>query len=220
MFDFVWFSVLEGQFGLEKFGNLVENVDNVVLLSLYSGLGGAELSLKMVHEWTTHHLDGLQKEGKLRDLQSPSKPFCLLSCDVDTACQKVLEQHAEPPAHICADILDFIKPEVVARMEKLADKARSEQAAYRKEDEMAKKAAKLAKKAQEKRGKNKAGAKPKPKGKTKPQTRKEDDEDMLWDDPRLSFDLVQWRFYVREHFDFCQTSVALLLTLTSDKLKV
>ena len=107
------------------------NTDDLVLLSLYSGLGGAELFLGMLHKSVTKELKHLHDKDDFLWMESPKKPFFFASCDVDGACQKVLDQHKDPSVYIVADILDFIKPETLAHMENLVATAKKELAALK-----------------------------------------------------------------------------------------
>eukprot|EP00435_Cladocopium_sp_Y103_P067517 s638_g30.t1 len=170
MFSFAERSVkrIYSHFGRDKFENLVANTDDFVLLSLYSGVGGAELSLGMLHRSVTKELKNFHDNEDFLWMESPRKPFFFASCDVDSACQKVLDQHKDPSAYIIADILDFIKPEILARMESLVAAAKQRLAELKEEEKAAAKAStKTSAKAKEKRvrGRGRGGG---PKSRAKP----------------------------------------------------
>ena len=85
----------QGHFGDAGMQNLANNL-NCTVLSLYSGLGGAELSLSMLHN---------QVVAKGWDA---AKPTFAVACDIDPVCRSVLASHQDPPKHIVADLLDFL----------------------------------------------------------------------------------------------------------------
>ena len=85
----------QGHFGDTGMKNLANNL-NCTVHSLYSGLGGAELSLSMLHN---------QVVAKGWDA---AKPNFAVACDIDPVCRSVLAGHKDPPEYIMADILDFV----------------------------------------------------------------------------------------------------------------
>ena len=115
----------KGHIGETQFRQLCHNVDNLTLLSLYSGLGGAELSLQSLHTAVTKELEQLHEQGQLLDVPLPRAPTFLLSCDFESSCQTVLKQHEHPPAHVVGNILDFVTAETSSKCEKIVETAKA-----------------------------------------------------------------------------------------------
>lgn len=88
----------DGPSGLQA---LAEKVSQIKIFSLFSGLGGAELA-------TQHLYTAVTKKCTELGLPVPAMPANLLSCDYDTMCQRVLQSHAHPSAHIVSDMMRFI----------------------------------------------------------------------------------------------------------------
>lgn len=72
-------------YGEDSYQRLFENVSGLQLVTLYSGIGGAELSAMLIH------LALCQR--KSNDQEAPSTPRPLLACECDVSCQRVLESH-------------------------------------------------------------------------------------------------------------------------------
>ena len=122
---------LAEHFGKQAVENLEQNLSGSVLLSLYSGLGGAELSL----------MGCWQAIGQYKALATPDKdvasdvaeydrlqpPKVMAACDLDPCCQSVLGQHAHAPDMICADLCKFIPDEVLVKLKGLIEDARRQQ---------------------------------------------------------------------------------------------
>ena len=114
----------QGHLGEKEFKQLCTNIDGVNLVSLYSGLGGAELSLGAMHAAVTTELQHMHQRGKCLDIKCPAPPTFLLACDIDTSCQTVLKQHEHPPAYIVNSILDLITADACSKCERLVEKAK------------------------------------------------------------------------------------------------
>ena len=76
---------LQKHFGVESLARLNQNMASMKLLSLYSGLGGAEIATTLVKQALTDHI----AEHAAPMLPAKSKP-CTLACDSNTDCKKVL----------------------------------------------------------------------------------------------------------------------------------
>ena len=94
----------------EAVQNLASNIGCTVL-SLYSGLGGAELSMDMLYQQVLAKTQR-QEASSGTDTVHPTKPVFAAACDIDPVCQKVLGGHKSPPEHIVVDIMDFIQADV------------------------------------------------------------------------------------------------------------
>ena len=77
---------IQEHWGNEAVIRLRDNLDYMRVTSLYSGLGGAELSASLAHVATADHC---RRHG----LVVPAAPIPTMACEVDASCQKVLEQH-------------------------------------------------------------------------------------------------------------------------------
>lgn len=156
-------------------------MDDVVLLSLYSGLGGAELSLQALHHFVSHEVEEFHAKGQHLDLSLPKEPTFLAACDIDHACQKTLQQHEHPPAFIIGDIMNFVKPEVVALMQAKINTSKVELEKQKQTEAAAALAKKLA-----------AKKKPKKKCKSKPQPKPEPEQpEPDFGDEDVDMDLVE-----------------------------
>ncbi|CAE7776792.1 unnamed protein product, partial [Symbiodinium necroappetens] len=112
-------------FGLDGIQNLRNNISGCALLSLYSGLGGAELSCAACWQSVCRFLTTQScKDERLVNLPPPSPPVNFGACDVEASCQAVLKQHASPPHFIVSDLRKFLNPSVVQQMEALVEAAR------------------------------------------------------------------------------------------------
>ena len=109
--------------------NLARNLDGCKLLSLYSGLGGAELSL--LNCWSAV-CEAMTSHGKPPEAL-PSKPVFAAACDIDPSCQSVLTQHSDPPEVVVPDLCAFVRPEVLTELQGLVDKAKAERKAAAKD---------------------------------------------------------------------------------------
>ena len=170
--------VLEG-LGPESFARLCENLSGCTLLSLYSGLGGAELTVQGV--WNaaasvaatrgsakqTPNGDGAgASEGpafaSLWQELVAKPPRLAVSCDTDPSCQRVLFQHTSPPEFIVPDLCAFVDQSLLPQLEKTIGDARARVAAQQKAAAAAEKAEKAAgRKGKRKRGTAKKAAKQK-----------------------------------------------------------
>ena len=89
----------EGFFGNDGILRLANNIGCTVL-SLYSGLGGAELSMDMIYRQI------------LTKTQNARKPDFAVACDIDPVCRDVLFGHKEPPRQIVGDLLNFLEDDI------------------------------------------------------------------------------------------------------------
>jgi hypothetical protein len=105
---------VEKHFGGDDVDNLCTNIGQVTLLSLYSGLGGSELSASSVHLAAT-------KKQLSRGKCPPPKPKFAVACDVNESCQAVLKSHKEPIEHIVPDIFAFVSPSTLDAMKQLGE---------------------------------------------------------------------------------------------------
>ena len=99
-----------GYFGDLAVRTLASNLNDMQVLTLYSGLGGAELSMQMLWRQTCNYI-----EKNLPLVNVPQCPLNVAASDIDPVCQSVLNSHADPPQHIVADLCDFIDPDVLSR---------------------------------------------------------------------------------------------------------
>ena len=79
-------------FGLDPLSRLSRNLSSLSVLSLYSGLGGAEIATSL----TTTALRSYVEKNKLEsEVGYPTKPRNLLACDFNADCQRVLKAHRD-----------------------------------------------------------------------------------------------------------------------------
>ena len=84
-------------FGLDPLTRLSSNLSSLSVLSLYSGLGGAEIATALT---TTNLREYVEKKGLNAEVGFPKKPKNLLACDSDQDCQKILKSHTESKAKL------------------------------------------------------------------------------------------------------------------------
>ena len=114
--------VLE-HFGQQSLQQLCDNLDGCKLLSLYSGLGGAELSLQSC--WNA--VQTVLNENPQLSVDRPQhQPTMAAACDIESACQKVLRNHSDPPQVIVPDLCAFVNQSLLPRLHVLIDEARAE----------------------------------------------------------------------------------------------
>lgn len=80
-----------------------DHISRVKILSLFSGLGGAEICFFQSYL-------AIKKKCVELNLEEPAKPECLIACDVDEFCLKVLQSHMHPPKFLLDNMLRFLKP--------------------------------------------------------------------------------------------------------------
>lgn len=82
---------LEKHWGMSTVENLDKNLSDATVVSLYSGLGGAEIACSLTSHALasvfTHHAGGKTIE--------PVQPKYLLACDHASDCQKILRSHVD-----------------------------------------------------------------------------------------------------------------------------
>ena len=111
---------LADMYGREGIRNLAENISEMSIISLFSGIGGAELL--MHHLW----LATKRKCEQMGISPLPEQPLPLLACDVDSECQQVLMNHLYPPRYLVDNLLQFLKPACVTTCKELCEKASAE----------------------------------------------------------------------------------------------
>ena len=79
---------LQNYFGMEKIDQLIENLSGCNVLTFYSGLGGAELSIMQLYY-------SLCRWAEVHDRAPPDKPNFVIACDIDASCQRVLLSHKD-----------------------------------------------------------------------------------------------------------------------------
>ena len=89
--------------GAEGLKIMRDNLSKMKIFSLFSGLGGAELSIQQLYLACKALCE---KVG----LEPPSMPENLLSCDYDPTCQQVLLNHHHPSKYVIDDMLRFVSP--------------------------------------------------------------------------------------------------------------
>ena len=89
--------------GIEHLKAISKLLSEVKVFSLFSGLGGAELAVQQLFQ-------AVVRKCKEEGIEAPSPPENLLSCDFDSACQKVLSQHDCPSRYIVDDMMRFLSP--------------------------------------------------------------------------------------------------------------
>lgn len=89
--------------GVKNLMHFRDSISKVKIFSLFSGLGGAELCAQQAF---------LACKKKCEEIQidPPTRPTCLVACDVDPGCQKVLASHSHPPEYIIDDMMRFVNP--------------------------------------------------------------------------------------------------------------
>lgn len=90
----------DGAAGLKA---MSETLGKIKVLSLFSGVGGAELASQQL-------FNAVKRKCEEKGLEPPNMPENLLSCDVDVACQEVLANHLRPSRYIVDDMFRFISP--------------------------------------------------------------------------------------------------------------
>ena len=75
-------------FGVKKVEQLLENISGCNVVTFYSGLGGAELSISNLYY-------ALCRWAEMNNRPLPDKPNFILACDIDPACQKILKSHKD-----------------------------------------------------------------------------------------------------------------------------
>lgn len=75
---------LQSCFGSKCVNNLISNLNKMRVASLYSGIGGAELSVGLIHK----ALSLTMPPEKV-----PDHPIPVLACEMDVCCQRVLQAH-------------------------------------------------------------------------------------------------------------------------------
>lgn len=80
-------------FGVKPLQTLSGNLSSLSILSLYSGLGGAEIAAAIT---ATSLRSYIETNGGLQgSVDFPMKPHNLLACDINSDCQKILKSHPE-----------------------------------------------------------------------------------------------------------------------------
>ena len=110
-------------FGIQALHNMASNLGSCTVISLYSGLGGAEVPVVVVWRGPEHgpnrvsdnptpplpqdpcrcpaqlafmtNYIALREEAKVLGVQVPPKPRMLLACDFEEHCQRTLKQHQD-----------------------------------------------------------------------------------------------------------------------------
>ena len=79
---------LQYYFGMEKIEQLIKNISGCNVLTFYSGLGGAELSIMQLYY-------SLCRWAEVHGRAPPLKPRFVVACDIDASCQRVLLSHKD-----------------------------------------------------------------------------------------------------------------------------
>ena len=79
---------LHKYFGVKKVERLLENISGCNVVTFYSGLGGAELSILNLYY-------ALCRWAEMNNRPLPKKPIFVFACDIDPACQKILKSHKD-----------------------------------------------------------------------------------------------------------------------------
>ena len=79
---------LHHHFGADPIRQLSQNLSKMKLVTMYSGLGGAELSALLLKT----ALNNFVRENELPCLPLRD-PECLLACEMNSDCHKVLRTH-------------------------------------------------------------------------------------------------------------------------------
>ena len=82
---------IHAHFGYDAVERLNDNMSQLKICSLYSGLGGAEISVHLMREALVKHI----QERNL-PIIPPRVPTCLLACEMNADCHKVLRSHEVP----------------------------------------------------------------------------------------------------------------------------
>lgn len=85
---------LQSHFGNQCLINLSDNLGKMAVMSLYSGLGGAEISAGLIY----HSMTRLKADdpNSFPDTFARKAPSMHLACDFNSDCQKVLRSHIDP----------------------------------------------------------------------------------------------------------------------------
>ena len=95
-------------------------MDKVSLVSLFSGLGGAELLMEQNYLASKFLCSDL-------GLAPPMRPRFLFACDYDVECIKVLEKHHHPPETVIDNLFKFLNPACIARCHRIVDASNDKQ---------------------------------------------------------------------------------------------
>lgn len=111
--------VIYNAFGEDGLLRLRDHVSNMKIFSLFSGLGGAELMAQSLY---------IAVARKCQELNwaPPSRPECLVCCEVDSTCQKILMNHRHPARHLIPNMLEFLTPASITRCRSLCKSAVAE----------------------------------------------------------------------------------------------
>lgn len=85
---------LQSHFGHQCLLNLSQNLGEMAVMSLYSGLGGAEISAGLIHTSMTRMK--AKDPNSFPDTFASKAPSMQLACDCNSDCQKVLRSHIDP----------------------------------------------------------------------------------------------------------------------------
>ncbi|CAE7210122.1 unnamed protein product [Symbiodinium sp. CCMP2592] len=99
---------LHKHFGAESIERLNQNMSSMKLMSLYSGLGGAESATSLLRQALTSHV----AEHAMPILPAKGSP-CTLACDSNTNCKKVLKALPDPPKFLIGKMEDFVKADAL-----------------------------------------------------------------------------------------------------------
>ena len=99
--------------GPDALQTLCTNLEGAHVVSLYSGLGGAELTVQSC--WHAA-CAAAQAQGT----EVPTEPpHMAVACDVDTACQQVLRQHHKAPDRIVGNLTCFLNQSLLPKLHAL-----------------------------------------------------------------------------------------------------
>eukprot|EP00438_Fugacium_kawagutii_P016678 Skav223972 [mRNA] locus=scaffold1107:108751:126227:+ [translate_table: standard] len=102
--------------GIEGLERMRDNLSKVKVVSLFSGLGGAELAFHQAYLACTRKCEEVGING-------PLLPQNVLACDCDDMCQRVLQTSANPPQNVVDDLMRFLSTSCVNRCRELCEQA-------------------------------------------------------------------------------------------------
>lgn len=79
-------------FGLDAVARLCKNLSRLSVMSLYSGLGGAEIAVSLTTSAARAYVQTNQLEEQVG---YPAKPKNVLACDFNQDCQRILRAHTD-----------------------------------------------------------------------------------------------------------------------------